>query len=403
VTDLKTLRPYFDRLAADALVGAQGRTRTPAPLLLASKDESADVIGGEAMVVDPSRLERTGNLRWLIAAAAVILAVVVVAATLVATESGDHRVRTQRPAGPAPTTTPVTPSPPVRSPDGRLGAIPLPPEGATPSTPETGELVASISFSRFIDFVDSNRWRDSAIIVYADGRVIQVGGIADGQQATVADAVTEQRITPEGVEQVRSAFLSTRAFDSEQHSTDFAIACACIIRVRDGDRLLSVPTQLTPPKSNIDPQANPNVESLFNFVTHLDSSLSPSAWQDRNIKSYVPSHYRACVSELGTTLGPVPDLSVALAQHLPAATAQLLTGSQLIPGFGHCTDLTAADARSVAEGLFNAGIGHNPNVPWPQYQSDVTDGTPPTIGINVEPLLPDGSPLMGPGSLGTPG
>ena len=158
-------------------------------------------------------------------------------------------------------------------------------------------------------------------------------------------------------------------------------------------------TQLTPPESNIDPQANPNVESLFNFVTHLDSSLSPSAWQDRNIKSYVPSHYRACVSELGTTLRPVPDLSVALAQHLPAATAQLLAGSQLIPGFGHCTDLTAADARSLAEGLFNAGIGHNPSVPWPQYRSDVTDGTPPTIDIDVEPLLPDGSPLMGPGSL----
>ena len=407
MTDLKTLRPYFDRLAEDALVGAQGRTRTPAPLVLASKDESADVIGGEAMVVDldASRLERTGNRRWLIAAAAVILAVVVVAATLVATESGDHRVRTQRPAGPAPTTAPAPPAPSVvQSPVGRLDAIPLPPEGATPSTPETGELVASISFSRFIDFVDSNRWRDSAIIVYADGHVIQVGGIADGQQATVADAVTEQRITPEGVEQVRSAFLSTGAFDSAQHSTDFAIACACIIRVRDGDRLLSVPTQLTPPKSNIDPQANPNVESLFNFVTHLDSSLSPSAWQDRNIKSYVPSHYRACVYELpGTGVRPVPDLSVALAQHLPAAAAQLLAGSQLIPGFGHCTDLTAADARSVAEGLFNAGIGHTRNVPWPQYQSDVTDGTPPTIVINVEPLLPDGSPLMGPGSLGAPG
>jgi hypothetical protein len=352
-------------------------------------------------VPEPTRfVRRARRTRIVTAAAATLTVATLVVATIVLVRTArDGGGTVLTPAGTAPTTTPVTPPPPVRSPDGRLDAIPLPPEGATPSTPETGELVAAITFSGFIDFVDSNRWRNSGIFVYADGRVIQAGGLEDGQQATVADAVTERRITPEGVEQVRSAFLATGAFDSDQHGTDFAIACACMIRVRDGDRLLSVPTQLTAPESNIDPQANPNVDSLFNFMTHLDSSLPPSAWQDRNIKSFVPSRYQACVDEeYGTASRPVPDLSAALAQHLPAASAQLLAGSQVMPGFEHCTVLTATDARTLAEGLFNAGMTLNPDVPWPQYTSSVTDATPQTIYINVGPLLPDGRALMGAGS-----
>jgi hypothetical protein len=106
VTDLKTLRPYFDRLAEDALVGAQGRARTPAPLVLASQDENADVI-----VVDIPRTPRGRTGRWRLAVAAAAAAALIVATIVVVRTESDNGGNVLTPAGPAPTAPAPAPTP----------------------------------------------------------------------------------------------------------------------------------------------------------------------------------------------------------------------------------------------------------------------------------------------------
>ena len=81
-------------------------------------------------------------------AGAVGIAVFAAAVWIVTTAGGFDRART-----------PAAPQPTVPSPSTRVGFIGVPPQGATPSTPERGELVVSYWTSPF------RMW------VFADGRV----------------------------------------------------------------------------------------------------------------------------------------------------------------------------------------------------------------------------------------
>ena len=81
--------------------------------------------------------------------------------------------------------------------------VSLPPVGATPSAPESGELVIQY----WIDpdgikggFAGGQGW------VYADGRLITLRN----------NGFLEQRLTPEGVELLRSAIVSTGRFDHRE-------------------------------------------------------------------------------------------------------------------------------------------------------------------------------------------
>jgi hypothetical protein len=79
---------------------------------------------------------------------------------------------------------------------------PLLPEGA-PSTPPVGELVASIAHPSF---------EDGVYLLYADGRLITWARQAGVGQAGVGGGFVEQRLTPEGVERVRSEFIASGQF-----------------------------------------------------------------------------------------------------------------------------------------------------------------------------------------------
>ena len=82
------------------------------------------------------------------------------------------------------------------------GFVGLPPEGATPSSPATGELVLSA-----YGLGDNSR---THLWVYADGRVISQRQFARPGDALPESAnerssgFLEQRLTIEGVEQMRS-------------------------------------------------------------------------------------------------------------------------------------------------------------------------------------------------------
>ena len=392
MTDLKTLRPYFDRLVEEALDGAQERTRTTAPRLQASKEDSTQVIA-----VDVPRAHRRAGRRWLAVAAAAM--VFVAAAAVLMTRAEDKEVRTKTPATtPRPAPGPVERS--VTSPDSVF-----PVEGALPSTPETGELVAGVAFTRFINFPDEDRWRDTSIVMYADGRLLRYptpdahGGIA------------EQRLTAEGVALVRSAFAPTGLLDPALTPIDVS-SCRCVIRVRDDSgRVVDAQPQAQPPP--VDPQVQSELDRLVEFITHLDTSLPASAWADREIKAYVPSRYEVSVwfepSEAPENLDDglhnvaVPDLSNVLEQVLPRAAVQDLDdhGWQHTP-WGDSVVLSTADARALAQAFTDAGTTAivPPFYTWGMgltYHPAVRAPDPTTMNIRVEALLPDGRPLWAPG------
>ena len=222
------------------------------------------------VLIDTKRTpEERARRRGLVVAAAVA-ALVLVAASFVVRVVTDDDAQTEVPTdpGPNPTTAPA--------PTG--GADELPPPGATPSTPERGELVASIA-----------TWGpgfpgDGSFYLFADGRLMRLG--LGSSLLSDVPGVVEQRLTAEGVELVRSEFLATGLFGPGPRATSSEVfdGCACIIQVLDrGGQLLSTEQTLPPSPERHDPevarQVAHQVDRLIEYVLGLDSSLSPSAWR----------------------------------------------------------------------------------------------------------------------------
>jgi hypothetical protein len=263
---------------------------------------------------------------------------------------------------------------------------PLLPEG-TPSTPQTGELVAAVGV-----------FHGGAYDLYADGRLIWHEGWSGDW--------FEQRLTPEGVERVRSEFLSSGLFDAAQPPSDVP---PCTDRFRmcvrdDAGRLLS----LAPPKSGEPPP--PEASELLAHLMNLESSLPATAWADRAIKLYVPSRIAVCLRMIDIdNMVEVPlDLSTLLPL-LPARAAELLGGreasSELLTStfgggpasWGSCFDMTLDEARTLADALLSPS-GGGAHEYWGillrfDYQPDPAqpDATMPDAAyVMFQQLLPDG-------------
>jgi hypothetical protein len=389
---IPTLREYGEYLESldrpldinVLLVGERrpGRNRAAAPEAQ-FEDAACDLdtlgpVGQEAMVADlgTSPGQRTRRRRWPVVAT-VAAAVVLVAGTVLVTRSGGHNVRIVPPAAPPTTATPVAPDP-------SLDSV-LPPEGATPSTPDTGELVAAISIGEGASLIN----------LYADGRVISFPA------PDVPGRIAERRLSADGVERVRSAFLGV--FLAGPTFADIWYSCACEIRVHDGARLLSIerPTSFEP--TEVDPQMESEVDRLLWLVTHLESSLPASAWQDREIRAYVASKYHVCVwKETPNPQGDphaqaVPDRSDVLARFLPARLVELLDAQGWVhtPG-ADCLELGLADARVLAESLTNQGVPHDYYSPGFIFRHWIGDPfsnksrSAWQIFIQLKTFLPDG-------------
>ena len=146
----------------------------------------------------PERGERpTGRAgprhrRWAVIVGALMVATVWIVAT------GGPFGRTQTPTAPSPATGSTVPpaSEPaiidVPPPWEQVDITGLPPAGAVPSTPKTGNLVAQ--------FTESQVGR---VYVYADGRVIWY---------RVGSSMFERRLTPDGVDLVRSGAVHPGGF-----------------------------------------------------------------------------------------------------------------------------------------------------------------------------------------------
>ena len=227
----------------------------------------------------------------------------------------------------------------------------LPPEGAVPSTPVEGDVIAEFS----------QEWPPDApggrgfVYVYADGRVISYS--ADG------DVLTEQRLTPEGVDIVRSG----------------------------------------------GPFGHPIWNGPSRFLLQSDGTLQPAevfegpgAWADPEPRQYVPARYAICFAERGFHI--VDPSSVA--GLLPAQAEALLSGKERtyenatldaattasVP-VSTCFEVTTEEARDLTQILSDAGFEKSTSFAGPTGEGIrflPPEGAEEAVAIVLAPLLPQG-------------
>lgn len=252
------------------------------------------------------------------------------------TRDTSNASRTAPDVVPGPTTIPPEERPPATTPGDASTTAPLLPEGA-PSTPHIGELVASVT----------NFDGSAAYYLYADGRLIWWS-----EQAGVGGGFVEQRLTPEGIERVRSEFLAAALFDPNSPPGNVADceAVACV-RGHDG-RLLTARETAT------------ESARLVSYLRTLDASLPETEWAAPRIRTYVPARIAVCLQtfvNVPDRVVPVPlDLSI-LVPAFPARAAELLGGRERIGGRPNpdpaCFEVTLDEARTLADEFLSPAGG----------------------------------------------
>ena len=176
------------------------------------------------------------------------------------------------------------------------GFIGLPPVGATPSVPESGELVIQYRLDTITEGLErpdgARGW------VYADGRLITLRHKSDLPEAANrwSSGFLEQRLTPEGVELLRSEIVSTGLFDHHQ-APGSTSSPHDVIQVRIGDRLVRVQADFP--------------DRLDQQLADPESWLPASAWANRQIRAYVASRYAITYGGQFQTIELVPHLGPA--------------------------------------------------------------------------------------------
>lgn len=292
------------------------------------------------------------------------------------------------------TQAPAVPGPTAPSPSTGVGFIGLPPKGATPSTPERGKLVLSLDGS-------------SMVWVYADGRLIldRQGYLPEGANEP-STGLLEQRLTPEGIEFLRSEILSSGLFDQ-----DLALARGpdepfLSIEVRNGDRLVRV-TWAWRGNFRI-PQGAPTatreqasaLEQLHALLTD-PASWPASVWQDREIREYAPSRYSVCFRGIPQPIEPSRIWGLLPEPASDLLRAAVMTREESMPSNGDCSQVTTEDAQALAGMLDDDGLVRSTpprGESWVRYVLEDPDTAGNAIWITFGPVLPHGEATWtGPG------
>jgi hypothetical protein len=286
------------------------------------------------------------------------------------------------------------------------GFIGLPPEGAAPSSPETGTLVLSY-MGRSPSLALSGGVPLHSVSVYADGRLIwrregvvwpRLPGEPTGYRPFWANAhssgLLEQRLTREGVELMRSEVISSGLFDRNRWLISNGILWGGI-RVRNGNRLVRVewlpPHAVTldtfPRRFRYRTQRQELVlDRLTARLVAPGSWLPPTAWKDRTIRAYVPARYGAC---LGSALDAIEPVEIM--RRLPEAARDRLHTKAVGRHPKGCYAVTTEDARAIAEALENAGFKRNKDNFGLRYSVPVrSNGRIRKAYVEFDPLLPNG-------------
>jgi hypothetical protein len=286
------------------------------------------------------------------------------------------------------------------------GFVGLPPVGATPSAPESGELVIQYWFdTEDLEPADGGRgW------VYADGRLITLREKSDLAEAANrwSSGFLEQHLTPEGVELLRSEIVSTGLFEHHQPAGRRS-SPHNVIQVRIGDRLVRAQAKGAAASDEFP-------ERLRERLADPGSWLPASAWANRQIRAYVASRYAIYYGGLIQTIEPSRILSL-----LPATAGDLLRAQEAVPSHGltgggglpltpvtrYVSDLTTEQARALARALDDAGLREKTPQAQLGYLVEIpgasVDPGPPAKGpvrnaifIGFEPYLPHGEWICSP-------
>jgi hypothetical protein len=286
------------------------------------------------------------------------------------------------------------------------GFIGLPPLGATPSTPESAELIVSAW--------SVHAGARTRLWAYGDGRLIwqrefihrraDLPESANGRSS----GFLEQRLTPEGVELLRSRIISTGLFAEDLelsfHGSQPA-ACANFIRVRDGDRLVRVTWfGFRCPRAKGAQTATPGqasaLQRLVARLADLTAWLPAGAWKDRKIRAYVPSRYAIQYGAQPQSLEASRILAL-----LPAPARELLrakdrtrtrgfygfAGGPMRVVYGYSSAVTTKEARALAATLDDAGIKRGQEGAYAlSYSGKAPGPRGNTFSITFEPILPHG-------------
>jgi hypothetical protein len=221
----------------------------------------------------------------------------------------------------------------------------LPPEGAHASTPTTGKLMLSL-----ITFPSSS------LYLYADGRMIWQRWTHSGDPVVIPDGArmvdtsyVQQRLTPQGVQLVVSRILSTGLF-AHNLSLHVPHHAGMSDQVRSGDRMVAVHALpfVDPSWNERIPKATPaqarGLAQIAAFLADPAAWLPATAWADREVRAFVPSHYAAAFDRSAPDMAKLPSsLRGLLIQH-----KQLLRhGYQVV---------TTGEARALLQALVDAGI-----------------------------------------------
>jgi hypothetical protein len=254
----------------------------------------------------------------------------------------------------------------------RVGFIGLPPEGAAPSTPERGELVLEFFGDPPPSDMYTNMW------MYADGRLIWRQFPANVPYDGRVTGLLERRLTPEGLDLVLSEVISTGLFDKNldlaiegltpADSGPHAIKCGFGpgIEVRNRDRLVSL-TWLRgcgePELQLATPEQADAVVRLVGRLADPASWLPEQAWEDQEIRAYVPSRYAICGNTVGLPEGVPrsewPTTSEIVDQLAGPVKALIYADGRVISerdGGGGCYEVTTDEARAIVRALDDAGL-----------------------------------------------
>jgi hypothetical protein len=249
------------------------------------------------------------------------------------------------------------------------GFIGLPPVGATPSAPESGELVINYWLG------GTRAW------VYADGRLVSLRADQPEAADPWSSGLLEQRLTPGGVELLRSEILSTGLFRHDQPPLGSTPSPHNVIQVRIGDRLVRVATTFPEPR-------------LVERLADPEAWLPASAWANRQIRAYVPSRYAILYGRVPQAIERSRILSL-----LPAPAEDLLRAHDAVAWQGHVggrtktsftyyvSDVTTEEARALAQVLDDAGLKQATRLGY-RFEAP---------GKSVDPLGSDTGPVQNEG------
>jgi len=306
------------------------------------------------------------------------------------------------------------------------GFLGLAPEGATPSLPESGELVLHYG-GRSASHAKAQATPLVELWVYADGRMIwsEESGHSSKPPPEGANefisGYLEQRLTPEGIELMRSQvadLIDGARAAVETLPTDYGLGSPSddrlelfiagplgsdllwgAVQIREDDHLLGLswssalfaPAHIRRARGVHGPTATrEQVVDLLRIdalLTDRASVLPPSAWAVRKIRAYVPSHYATCLESYSPTMDRSQLLSL-----LPRGAADVLRDKSARREYGgaeNCSKLTIQEAREVASALsgFEQGTQGARLVYWLREGEHSPTTTPMLF---FEPYFPHG-------------